>query len=258
MKIRPRVIPSLLIDNGKLVKTTKFNKAKYIGDPINAVKIYNEKEVDELCILDITASLKGKGPNFELLEEIASEAFMPLSYGGGITQVEEARKIFKVGYEKIILNNSLYTNEKLIKDLVDTFGSQSIIASIDYKEGLFGKMNCFRMSSRYNCKISPVDMAQKVNNLGVGEIILYSIDRDGQMTGYDINTIKSVSEKVDIPVVALGGAGKIEDLYAALNIGKANAVAAGSLFVYWGKQKAVLINYPTDKEFERVGIYYEE
>lgn len=258
MKIRPRIIPCLLIQNGKLVKTKKFKNPRYLGDPINAVKIYNEKEVDELCILDICATKNGIRPNFELLEEIASEAFMPLSYGGGIDNIEDARRIFKIGYEKIILGNTLYTNNNLIKELIRAFGSQSITAAIDYRYNVFGQAQCYRMSGKKRCKIGVEEMAKYVCDLGVGEILLYSIDNDGKREGYDINMIKKISEIVNIPVVPVGGAGKLSHIKEALEVGKASAVAAGSMFVYWGKKNAVLINYPSEKEFMEEGIYYEK
>lgn len=249
MRRKVRIIPSLLIDeNGGLVKTKKFSKPRYLGDPVNTVKIFNRKYVDELTILDISASKLNKGPNFDLLKDIASEAFMPLSYGGGITNLEQAKKLFSIGYEKVILNTSLVEKPQLISQIVDYAGSQSVVASIDYKTSLFSKKKkCVIEDGSKELEMTPVALAKQATSLGVGEILLNSINNDGMMSGYDINTIKEVVDYVSVPVIACGGAGSFSDLKEAIMIGKAHAVAAGSLFVFYGREKAVLITYPEEE-----------
>lgn len=254
---RPRIIPCLLINNRDLVKTNKFTNPRYLGDPVNAVKIFNRKGVDELSILDITASREKKGPNFELLQEIATEAFMPLSYGGGITNFEQIKKLFSIGYEKVILNTSLIRNPELIKVAVEYAGSQSIVASIDSKKDIFGKYSCYINDGQEKTAHSPVSLAKYVEELGVGEIFLNSINNDGEMNGYDLKLVSDVCNSVRIPVIACGGASNINDFKLVLEKGHAHAAAAGSLFVYYGKQKAVLITAPSDKELTDIGIYSE-
>ena len=250
---RPRIIPTLLIQNGDLVKTKRFKNPRYLGDPINAIRIFNEKAVDELCVLDITASKNDTKPDFDLLEKMASEAFMPLCYGGGIKDIDEIKHIFRIGFEKVIINSSVSTNMNLIREAAQYFGSQSIVGSIDYKKTIFG-YNCYTVDGKKMIKIKPKDRAKMLLNAGAGELLLYSIERDGMRVGYDIEMIKNISNVVDIPVIACGGAKTIEDLKDALNAG-ADAVAAGSLFVYFGEKQAVLINYPEEKEFVKYGIY---
>ncbi|MBQ6587202.1 MAG: imidazole glycerol phosphate synthase subunit HisF [Butyrivibrio sp.] len=249
---RPRVIPTLLIQDGNLVKTKKFDKAQYLGDPINAIKIFNEKYVDELCILDITATKENKEPDFELLEKMASEAFMPLSYGGGINNIDQIKRLFRLGFEKVVINTAA-SNYNLIRQAAEYFGSQSIVCSIDYRKGLFG-VSCYVEDGGKKLKQNPVDMAVKYADYGAGEILLYSIDNDGMRIGYDQKTISAVSSAVQIPVIACGGARTVADLKYALDAG-ADAVAAGSLFVFFGDKQAVLINYPEEKELIENGIY---
>lgn len=256
MYIRPRLIPCLSITGAKdLVKTAKFKNPRYLGDPINAVKIFNEKGVDELCVLDITASSEGRGPQMEYIKDIASEAFMPLSYGGGITTLEEIQQIFYMGYEKVVLNTVFYKNPGLVTKAADYAGSQSIVVSIDVKTELFGKRSCYVCDGKEKTKQDPVTMAKRAEELGAGEILLNSIDQDGMMQGYDLELVKSVSEAVSIPVIACGGAGNIKDFKNVLTEGKAHAAAAGSLFVYYGEEKAVLINVPEEEELVQEGIY---
>ena len=249
---RPRIIPSLLIDNKRLVKTIRFNNPNYLGDPINAVKIFNEKQADELCILDITR--KKGNIDFNFLEDIATEAFMPLSYGGGVNNLEQVKKLFQIGFEKVIINTALYSNTELISQAVDYAGSQSIVASIDYKKTMFGKNLCFSECGSKNGHITPVEMAKRVEELGVGEILLNSIDRDGKMSGYDLAMINNISREVTVPVIACGGAGGLNDIKSVIDAG-ADAVAAGSIFVYYGAKKAVLINYPSEQELVTAGIF---
>lgn len=247
-----RIIPCLLLKNQGLVKTLKFKEPKYIGDPINAVNIFNDKEVDELVFLDITATVERKGPSFKMLEEIASECFMPLGYGGGICSLEDMKQIFSLGVEKVIINSHAFENPGLIKEAADTFGSQSIVVSIDVKKSLFGKYEVYTRSGTYNTKIDPVTYARQMETMGAGEILLNSIDRDGMMTGYDIALLQKVAQALSVPLVACGGAGKIEHLAEAVTMGHASAVAAGSMFVFHGKHKAVLISYPTTAEISAI------
>lgn len=257
MYSRPRLIPCLSIQNRGLVKTTKFSNPRYLGDPINAVKIFNRKGVDELCILDITATKENRGPDFEYLRDIASEAFMPLSYGGGITQISEIEKLFYLGYEKTIINTSFITNPELIKQASEFAGSQSIVVSIDVKNELFGRKFCFINDGHTKIKEDPVTLAKKAEELGAGEILLNSITYDGTMKGYDLELVKDITNAVSIPVIACGGAKDIHDFKIVLEEGGAHAAAAGSIFVYYGSQKAVLITAPDEKELTNIGIYKE-
>jgi cyclase len=253
---RPRIIPVLLIDDRDLIKTINFKKPTYLGDPVNALKIFNRKGIDEMAVLDISASKKGIEPDFELLTDMASEAFMPLSYGGGIKTLDQVRKLLAIGYEKVVLNTSLVEDEQLVKDAVALAGSQSVVASIDAKL-VKGQYKCVICDGTKIIDVSPVELAKHAQELGVGEIFLNSIDRDGMMTGYDTNLIREVAEAVTIPVTACGGAGGIEDLKDALQNGHAHAAAGGSMFVFYGRLKAVLITAPTEEELTEAGIYSE-
>lgn len=252
---RPRLIPSLLIKEQGLVKTTKFANPRYLGDPINAVKIFNGKGVDELCILDITASSEKRGPDFEYLQDIASEAFMPLSYGGGITTIEQIEKLFFIGYEKVILNTAFIQNPDLVRQAVNLAGSSSVVISIDVKTEMFGKRTCYINDGKMKVNGDPVSLAKRAVELGAGEILLNSISRDGMMQGYDIKLVQDVVNAVSIPVIACGGAKDIHDFKEVLHVGGAHAAAAGSLYVYYGSQKAVLITAPEEDELIRIGIY---
>ena len=256
MFLRPRIIPVLLIDDRDLIKTINFKKPTYLGDPVNALKIFNRKGIDEMAVLDISASKKGNEPDFELLTDMASEAFMPLSYGGGIKTLEQVRKLLAIGYEKVVLNTALVEDEQLVRDAVALAGSQSVVASIDAKL-VKGQYRCVICDGTKVIDMSPVDLAKKAQELGVGEIFLNSVDRDGMMSGYDTTLIKSVADAVTIPVTACGGAGGISDLKTALEEGHAHAAAGGSMFVYYGRLKAVLITAPTEQELTEAGIYSE-
>ena len=247
---RIRVIPVLLLKNEGLVKTIKFKDTRYIGDPRNAVKIFNEKEVDELAFLDIQANRHGNGPNFNMLSEIANECFMPLCYGGGISSLEQIKRLFSIGVEKVALNSTLHNNVQLLKAASEQYGSQSIIASVDVKKNFFGKYEVFIKSGTVNTKKDPVKFAVEMQKYGAGEILLNSIDRDGTMKGYDLDLISSITNSIDIPLIACGGAGNLSHLKEAIKNAKASAVAAGSLFVYHGKHNAVLINYPKEDEIK--------
>lgn len=246
---RIRVIPALLIQNGGLVKSVRFRKHKYIGDPINAVRIFNEKEVDEIVILDISATSEKRGPNLQQIREIASEAFMPLGYGGGITKLEEIAELIKAGVEKVILNTSAFTNPQLVRDGAKYIGSQSIVVSIDVKKNIWGKYKVFIQNGTKNTNLDPVHFAKQMEDAGAGELFLNSIEQDGTFEGYDTTLIKMVSSHVNIPVVASGGAGSVKDFLEAVQQG-ASAVSAGSLFVFQRPHRAVLISYPNQKELK--------
>ena len=254
MYTRPRIIPVLLVDDRDLVKTVKFSKPTYLGDPVNAVKIFNRKGVDELSVLDISATRHHRGPDFELLRDIASEAFMPLSCGGGVMSVEDVHELLAIGYEKVVLNTALVKNPGVIEDAVRLFGSQSIVASIDAKI-IKGQYRCAVSDGGEIVQVSPVELAKRAEQMGVGEIFLNSIDNDGMMTGYDIELVRSVSSAVGIPVTACGGAGGIPDLKKVLQQGGAHAAAGGSMFVFYGRLRAVLITAPSEEELKEAGIY---
>lgn len=252
---RPRIIPCILLDKGDMVKTVAFSNPRYLGDPINAVKIFNNKGVDELCILDRGCTRDNTQPDFELLKDIATEAFMPLSYGGGITHIDEIKRLFAIGYEKVILNTSLVNDPELVRAAVKYAGSQSIVASIDVKYDILKRTHCCTNGGRIKTSYSPIDLAKRAEELGVGEILLNSVNRDGEMKGYDVVLVKSVVDSVSIPVIACGGAGKLGDLKAVLDEGHAHAAAAGSFFVYYGINRAVLITAPTENDYIDEGIY---
>jgi cyclase len=249
--LKTRVIPCLLLKNLGLVKTVKFSDPKYVGDPINAVKIFNDKEVDELIFLDITATNEKRKPPFDLLSRIVSEAFIPFSYGGGLRSFGDVKKILEIGVEKVVINTYAFENPEFVKEVADKLGSQSVVVCIDFKKNEKGDYEVFVNSGKVNTKINPIDYAIQMEKMGAGEIFLNSIDKDGTMEGYDLELIKKVSEVVGIPIVASGGAGKIEDFGNAIKSG-ASAVSAGSLFVFVGPHRAVLINYPSREEIERI------
>lgn len=244
---RIRVIPTLLLDNDGLYKTTKFKNPKYVGDPINAVRIFNNKEVDELILLDYTATTEDRIPNFENIKEIVSEAFMPIGYGGGINSLDHIEKLFKIGIEKVILNSAAFSNENILTEAIKIFGSQSIVVSIDYKKDLFGNNVIYTQGGKLKQKIDIVNACKHFQELGVGEIMINSIDREGVMNGYDISTINKISHELLIPVIASGGAGNIFHLAEGVKAG-ASAVAAGSMFIFQGIHKAVLLSYITSDE----------
>lgn len=252
---RPRLIPCLLLSDGGLVKTVRFKDPNYLGDPINAVKIFSEKCVDELCVQDIQASREGRGPDFDLLEDIASEAFMPLSYGGGVTTVEQAARLFHIGFEKVILNTALIDRPELVRELAERFGSQSVVASIDVKLDRLRRYRCVVAGGTRATGETPLALAQRAQALGAGEVLLNSVDRDGMMQGYDLKLVKSVADGLTVPLIACGGAHDAADLARVLTEGHAHAAAAGSLFVYFGPLKAVLINVPSEEELCRLGVY---
>lgn len=246
---RIRVIPSLLIQKGGLVKSVKFKDHKYVGDPINAVKIFNDKEVDELVLLDISATAEKRVPNLKYIIEIASEAFMPMAYGGGITTLEQIQSLIAGGIEKVVLNTVAFDNPALITQAAEFAGSQSVVVSMDVKKNLWGKYQVYVQNGTRSTKMDPVSYARKMETLGAGEIILMSIERDGSFEGYDLPLIKMVSEAVSIPVVAIGGSATVDDFAKAMQHG-ASAVSAGSQFVFQRPHRAVLISYPSQKELK--------
>tara|TARA_Y100000996_G_C22540647_1_gene649922 strand:- start:99 stop:872 length:774 start_codon:yes stop_codon:yes gene_type:complete len=245
--LRRRIIPVLLIKNRSLVKTINFKNPTYVGDPINAVRIFNEKEVDELCVLDIDASKNNQPPNFEFIQELTSECFMPVSYGGGINSLDDANKLFYLGIEKVILNSSLNSSLSLISKISNKFGSQSVIVSIDCKKSLFGNYSAYTNSGNNKISDNIVSFSKKIQELGAGEILIQSINRDGKMSGYDLDLIKLISSSISIPSIACSGAFEMNSFLEAINAG-ASAVAAGSFFVFYGPHKAVLISYPNSEE----------
>ena len=245
--IRPRVIPCLLLKNEGLVKTVKFKDPKYLGDPINIVRIFNDKEVDELIFLDITATVENRKPNFELLGKITSECFMPLGYGGGIREMDDVKKLLAMGVEKIVLNTSAVENPSLIRAAADYAGSQAVVISMDVKKTLLGKYEVYTRGGKKGTGLDPVKFAIEMEKQGAGELFVNSIDRDGMMQGYDLELVRRVAESVTVPVVACGGAGNIQHLAEAIQAG-ASAAAAGSMFVFQGPRRGVLINYPERSE----------
>jgi len=246
-----RVIPILLLHNRGLVKTVNFKTSTYIGDPINAVRIFNEKEVDELVLCDISASKKNIEPDYLLIKRIVSECFMPVAYGGGINELDQIKRIIDLGVEKIVINTAA-TNYKLLEKAAAIYGAQSIVVCIDVKKNLFSGYKAYGVSGTNCISNNPVELARTVVNSGAGEIIIQSIDKEGSMKGYDLKITKLISEFVNVPVVASGGAGSLMDIREVLLGGGASSAAAGSLFVFMGKHKAVLINYPGYEALEKI------
>lgn len=247
MSVFPRVIPVLLVSDGYLVKPVKFQGDKYIGDPINAVRIFNEKQVDELVICDIDASVKSTGVNYTLIEEIASEAFMPVGYGGGVRSADEARRITGIGVEKVVLNTALIERPETITEISDALGASSTVVSVDAKKKLTGGWDTYSRRGSKKTGMTPAEAARRAQELGAGEILVSSIDRESTFTGYDLALIQSVADAVTVPIVALGGAGSFADFAPVIAAG-ASAAAAGSIFVLNGRHRAVLISYPTPAE----------
>ena len=246
---RIRVIPVLLMHNHGLVKSLKFKDYKYVGDPMNAVRIFNEKEVDELAILDIDASRENRGPDILRIEGIVSEAFMPIAYGGGITTIEQVKRILSAGVEKVILNRSAIKNPALVSEVAKQFGSQSTVVSIDYKTNFFGRQGVYIENGKTNTGLDPLVFAKQMEEAGAGEILLNSIERDGSFSGYDLDMIEKISHAINIPMIAVGGASTLSDFRKAVQHG-ASAVSAGSMFVFQRPHRAVLISYPSQKELE--------
>ncbi len=250
--LRVRVIPALLLYEGSLVKTIQFNRKNYIGDPINTVRIFNDLEVDEIVVLDIVASQGQKGIDFDLVELIASHCFMPLSYGGGIKTLEDAKRVFDLGVEKVIINSMAVEHIEFIRELSDYFGSQSVVVSIDVKKDSQQDYTLYTYGGRNRAPLNLIEFARQVEEQGAGEIILTSIDREGTWNGYDINLLKLVTNAVNIPVIAHGGAGSLKHFEEAVVEGGASAVAAGSMFVYLKKNSGVLINFPKREVLQEI------
>lgn len=240
--LRKRIIPVLLLKDGSLVKTRKFKKPVYVGDPCNTARIFNEFEVDELMVLDISAGRAKRNPDYKLLKELASECFMPLGYGGGITNIAQAEKIFLLGYEKVVVNTAALDNCNFISQLASRFGSQAIVVSIDVKKGMFGKYYVRHGSSVLHKALSPSEWVKKVCELGAGEILITSVDREGTWEGFDIELIDELSDSVSIPVIAHGGAGSYQHIQSAFESG-VDAVAVGSMVVFQKKDSGVLVHY---------------
>jgi cyclase len=247
--LRPRIIPCLLVRNQGLVKTVKFTNAKYVGDPINAVKIFNEKEVDELIVLDIDATVEGRVPDFKMIEDLAAECRMPLCYGGGIKTVEQAKTIISLGVEKIAISSAIVETPNLIANIADEIGVQSVVAVLDIKKRFLGsKYEVWTHNAKVNTGKCPVEFSKAIAKLGIGEIVLNSIDNDGLMKGYDLALIGKVRDAVNVPMSVVGGAGSLKDIGDLIKHFGIIGAAAGSLFVFKGVYKAVLINYPNRAE----------
>ncbi len=251
--LRYRIIPTLLLHDKGLYKTVKYSikKGKYIGDPINAIKIFNNKGVDELIFLDIDASKEKRGPDFNMIKNIASECFMPVGYGGGITTMEQIKQIFQIGIEKVILNSVLLEDLSLLKSASKSFGAQSIVAAVDIKKNLFGKYKIYNSAKQKNSDLDIKKYLQSLEDNGAGEIYVSSVDKDGTFEGYDIELIKDITKDIKVPVIINGGAKDISDFSRAIKECGVSAVSAGSMFVFNGPHKAVLITYPEYEKLEQ-------
>lgn len=245
-----RVIPCLLLGDGGLVKTLKFAKPKYVGDPINAVRIFNEKEVDELMVLDIRATREGRGPDFELIEQLAGECFMPLSYGGGIRSADDAATLFKLGVEKVCLQSAAYRVPGILREIAERAGEQAVVFSVDVKRNWLGKLQNHSAAGVSGLKDWQTAIAEAAD-AGAGEILLNAVDRDGTLAGLDLSLVREASELTNVPLIAAGGANSLLDIKAATDAG-ASAVAAGAFFVFQGAHRAVLITYPRYEELQNL------
>ncbi len=247
--LRPRIIPCLLIRNGGLVKTVQFGKHKYVGDPLNAVRIFNEKEVDELIVVDIDATVLNKEPDYSLIQNLATECRMPLCYGGGIKTIDQIQKLIGLGVEKVALSSSVILNPQLIQNAAEVVGSQSVVVVMDVKKRkLGGKHKIYTHNGGKSTNFDPVELAKLVTEYGAGEIVVNSIDRDGMMDGYDTDLVNKVRNATNLPLTILGGAGSLSDISQLIEKQGIIGAAAGSLFVFKGVYKAVLINYPNRQE----------
>lgn len=249
--LRARVIPCLLLKDAGLVKTVRFKDPTYLGDPINVVKLFNDKEVDELVFLDIRATREDRKPPFAVLQKIASQCFMPLCYGGGVRTIEDMTRLFQMGIEKVAINTHAVENPAFVRAASDRFGAQSVVVSLDAKRNFFGRYEVMIRGGSKSTGIDPVRLAVEMERHGAGELLINSIDRDGTMAGYDLELIRRISSAVSIPVVACGGAGNLGDLAAVVKAGGASAAAAGSVFVFQGPRRAVLISYPGPLELQQ-------
>lgn len=246
--LKSRITPCLLIRDSGLVKTKNFKPFKYIGDPINAIKIFNEKEADELIVLDIDATVNGMSPDFQLISKIAPECRMPLCFGGGVNNVEHAERIISLGVEKVAISSAFIANPELVSDISSKIGSQSVVVVLDVKKNLFGKYEVYTHNGSIRTKKSPIDLALMAVKFGAGEIVINAIDLDGTMNGYDLNLAKQLRDAVNVPISIMGGAGNLEDMRSLFKTCGVVGAVAGSLFVFKGALKAVLINYPSNDE----------
>lgn len=247
--LRPRIIPCLLVKNGGLVKTQNFNHPKYVGDPINAVRIFNEKEVDELIVVAIDATVKNREPDYTLIRDLAAECQMPLCYGGGVKSVEQVERIISLGVEKVSISAAAVDNPDLVAQAASVVGGQSVVVVMDVKKSSRrGKYELWTHNANKPRGICPIDFARKLEYLGAGEIVVNSIDRDGVMKGYDIELARQVREVISLPMTVLGGAGSLKDIVDLVSMFGIIGAAAGSLFVFKGKYRAVLISYPSRSE----------
>jgi cyclase len=245
----PRVIPSLLLSGRRLVKTRRFRDPTYVGDPVNAIRIFNEKEVDELVVLDIGAARERSGPNFALLADMASECFMPLAYGGGLETVDQMARVLSLGVEKVVLNSVAARTPAIVEAAAARFGSSSVVVSMDVRRPRFKGWRVFSHGGTLDTGSDPVAYSRRMEALGAGELLVNAVDRDGTMLGFDLELVRAVSSAVSIPVVAAGGAATVAHLKSAIDAG-ASAVTAGSMFVFQGPHRAVLITFPPRRELE--------
>lgn len=250
--LRPRIIPCLLVRNKGLVKTVNFGSSKYIGDPINAVKIFNEKEADELIVFDIEATANGNAPDFLMIQKLAAECRMPLCYGGGVTTVEQAKRIISLGVEKVAISAAAFASPNLINAIATEVGSQSVVVVLDVKKSLLGNYVVYTHNGQKSTGRSPVEVAQQVEKLGAGEIVINSIDNDGKMKGYDLDLAVKVREAIRLPMSVLGGAGSLADIIRLVSVCGVVGAAVGSMFVFKGSYRAVLINYPDQAQKEEI------
>lgn len=251
--LRPRIIPCLLIHNGGLVKTTRFTEAKYVGDPINAVRIFNEKEVDELIIADIDATVASREPNYNLIAKLASECRMPLCYAGGVKTPEQIERVISLGVEKVAISSAAIESPGLVAEAARRVGNQSVVVVMDIKQtGVLRRYELYTHNGKRPTGLHPAEFARKVAAEGAGEIVVNSIDRDGTMKGYDFELVQAVRESVNVPLSVLGGAGELNDIQELIRRHGTIGAAAGSLFVFKGKYRAVLIQYPTRQQKDEI------
>ncbi len=250
--LRPRIIPCLLVHKKGLVKTVNFKSSKYVGDPINAVRIFNEKQVDELMVLDIDATVENREPDYQMIQYLAAECRMPLSIGGGIKTVEQAQRIFSLGVEKVAMSSAVVNQPSLVSALAEQVGSQSVVVVLDVRKKLLGGYEVYTHNGKVNTKHDPFKLVKQFEQLGAGEIVVNSIDKDGQMKGYDHDLVRRIREATSLPVTILGGAGSLSDIGQLIREHGVIGAAAGSLFVFKGVYRAVLISYPTANEKDQL------
>lgn len=255
--LRPRIIPTLLVHDDGLVKTVGFKDPKYVGDPINAVKIFNEKEADELVVLDIDATVKKSPPDYRMIANLAAECRMPLCYGGGVSTVEQAERIISLGVEKVALSAAAIERPGLLAEIAERIGRQSVVAVIDVRRRTGFLRKGYEVTSRNATKthnVAPIDLAVELERAGAGEIVINSVDRDGTMTGYDLELAAAMRERIKVPLTVLGGAGSLDDITALIGTCGTVGASAGSLFVFKGRLRAVLINYPPSEKKDAICV----